>query len=276
MAGGKAYCPSCHWNLDIATAATRKLYRRLRWIGPLWFAIIVLFSFGEDNLIVKIVPPVILIVLFLYGWRKLRSDLRRLEAIGAGIAVPPPNIAAATVEQSTAAMQAEVAERETHVLYSLPTPRDVRMRTRGKIGLGIVFVVFGGLAIFMLVLLLTFGNGSGGTPAPPGFKAFMLALAAVSVLLPILIFRSTLKQKKLMIGGQFTLARVTGQWATRNGNRISYTFTDASGQTFNGRGSDLARSLFEGMTVPVFYDPENAKKQVAACASAYEVVLPGQ
>jgi hypothetical protein len=32
----------------------------------------------------------------------------------------------------------------------------------------------------------------------------------------------------------------------------------------------------EGMTVPVFYDPLEPKKQVALCAAFYEVVLPGQ
>jgi hypothetical protein len=257
-------------------SAALKMYRRLRWIGLLWFAFIVLFTFGEDNLIVKIVPPVILFAIFLFVWRKLRSDLRRLEAIRAGVAVPAPNVAAATAEQTAAAMQADVAERETHVLFSLPPPRDVRMKTRGKIGFGIVFVVFGGLAIFMVVLLLTFGKGSGATPAPPGFTVMMLGLAAFSLLLPILIFRSTLKQKKLMIGGEFALARITGQWTMRNSNGVSYTFTDASGQIFNCRGNDPARAFFEGMTVPVFYNPENPRKQVAACASAYEVVLPGQ
>jgi len=276
MAGGKAYCPSCHWNLDVAEAATRKMYRRLRWIGLLWLAIIVVFSYGEDNIIVKVVPPIILFALFAYGWRKLRLDLRRLEAIRAGVAVPPPNVAAAEAEQSAAAMQSEIAEKEEHVLSSLPPPREVRMRTRGKIGFAVVFLVFGGLAIFILVLMRTVEKGGSATPATPGFTATMSVLVAFSLLLPILIFRSSLKQKKLMINGQFALARITGQWTMRNSNGISYTFTDASGRVFNCRGNDPGRTFFEGMTVPVFYNPDNPKKQVAACCSAYEVVVPGQ
>jgi len=276
MAGGKAYCPSCHWNLDVANAATLKMYRRLGWMGLLWLAILVLFSLGEDNIIVKIVPPIILFALFAYGWRKLRSDLRRLKAIRAGVAVPPPNVAAAEAQQSAAVMQSEIAEREAHVLFSLPPPRAVRMRKRGKIGFAVVFIMFGGLAIFILVLLRTVGKGDNAPPVVPGFTGTMLALVAFSLLLPILIFRSTLKQKKLMINGQFALARITGQWAMRNSNGISYTFTDASGRVFNCRGNDPSRAFFEGMTVPVFYNPENPKKQVAACCSAYEVILPGQ
>ncbi|HYB61150.1 MAG TPA: hypothetical protein VEH50_06700, partial [Methylomirabilota bacterium] len=276
MAGGKAYCPSCHWNLDVANAATLKMYRRLVWMGLLWLAILVLFSLGEDNIIVKIVPPIILFALFAYGWRKLRSDLRRLKAIRAGVAVPPPNVAAAEAQQSAAVMQSEIAEREAHVLFSLPPPRAVRMRKRGKIGFAVVFIMFGGLAIFILVLLRTVGKGDNAPPVVPGFTGTMLALVAFSLLLPILIFRSTLKQKKLMINGQFALARITGQWAMRNSNGISYTFTDASGRVFNCRGNDPSRAFFEGMTVPVFYNPENPKKQVAACCSAYEVILPGQ
>jgi hypothetical protein len=30
------------------------------------------------------------------------------------------------------------------------------------------------------------------------------------------------------------------------------------------------------MNVPIFYDPQNPKKQLALCASFYEVVLPGK
>ncbi len=276
MAGGKAYCPSCHWNLDIAEASARKLYRRLRWIGLLWLAIIVFFSFGEENIAAKIVPPVILAVLFLFGWVKLRSDLRRLEAIRAGVVEPPRDGAAATAQQSAAVMQSEAEERNVHVLSSLPTPRDVRMKKRSKIGFGIVFVLFGALAIFFAVLTIMVGKGDTSTQMTPGFAATMSALVAFALLVPFAIVGSTLKQKKLMINGQFTLARITGQWTMRNTNGISYDFVDASGKLFKCRGNDSTRACFEGMTVPVFYNPENPKKQIAACASAYEVVLPGQ
>lgn len=276
MAGGKAYCPSCHWNLDVAAEATLKMYRRLRWIGLLWLAIIVFFSFGEENIVAKIVPPVILAALFLFGWLKLKSDLRRLTAIQAGVVEPPRNIAAATAEQSAAEMQSEIAERNMHVLSSLPTPRDVRLKKRSKIAFGFMFFLFGGLAIFFLVLTIMFRNGDSSTPMPPSIVAVMLVMVAFALLVPIAVVGNTRKQKKLMIGGQFTLARITGQWTMRNTNGISYTFTDASGKIFNCRGNDPTRSCFEGMTVPVFYNPENPKKQIAACASAYEVVLSGQ
>lgn len=276
MAGGKAYCPNCHWNLDVAEAAAFKVYRRLRWMGLLWFAIIVLFSYGEDNILVKVVPPVILLALYAFMWRKLGSDVRRLEAIRAGVAEPPQDIAAAAAQQAAASMESEIAEREEHVLAGLPTPRDVRMKKRSKIGFAVVFILFGALAIFMAGLLFTSGKGDNGNPVTPGFTVFMLGLVAFSLILPWVIVGSTLSQKKLMMNGQFALARVTAQWTMRNTNGISYTFKDVTGAVFNCRGSDPTRAVFEGMSVPVFYNPENPRKQIAECASAYEVVLPGQ
>ena len=45
------------------------------------------------------------------------------------------------------------------------------------------------------------------------------------------------------------------------------------GETFSRMTTDNARQLLVGMTVPVFYDPDEPKKQVALCASFYEVVM---
>jgi hypothetical protein len=276
MAGGKAYCPSCHWNLDVAVASTHKYYRRLRWLGPLWFGIAILYSFGEDDTVAKVVPLVVITILFAFTWWKLRSDMRRVDAVRAGIVEPPRNIAAATAQQSAAVIQSEIAERDVQVLSSLPTPRDVRMKRRSKIGFGIVFVIFGALAVFFVLLIFMVREPGSSTQLTPGFVATMLVLVAFSTVIPFIIVGSTLKQKKLMIDGQFTLARITSQWTMRNVNGISYDFVDATGKLFKCRGNDPTRAFFEGMTVPVFYNPENPRKQIAACASAYEVVLPGQ
>ncbi|MGO9640325.1 MAG: hypothetical protein ACLP1Y_03335 [Candidatus Acidiferrales bacterium] len=241
----------------------------------MWFAIAILYGIGEGNTIVMILPLVIITIIFLLSCWKLRSDVRRLEAIRSGVAEPPRDIAAAAAQQSSAVMESEIADRNLQVLFSLPPPRTVRMRKRSKIGFGIVFVLFGALAIFFLVLTLNFGQG-GSNPVTPSFVATMFVLVAFAILIPILIVGSTFKQKRLMVGGQLVLARITRQWSMRNTNGIAYVFTDASGNLIQCRGNDPTRACFEGMTVPVYYDPANPRKQIAACASAYEVVLPGQ
>ena len=72
------------------------------------------------------------------------------------------------------------------------------------------------------------------------------------------------------------MARVTKQWVARNGNGIRYEFTTPGGETFSRMTTDSARRLFAGMSVPIFYDSQRPKKQVALCAAFYEVVLPGE
>ena len=66
------------------------------------------------------------------------------------------------------------------------------------------------------------------------------------------------------------MARVTKQWAARNGYGIHYEFTTPEGEAFSRMSTDNARQLLVGMTVPIFYDPEEIrKKQVALCAAFY-------
>ena len=70
------------------------------------------------------------------------------------------------------------------------------------------------------------------------------------------------------------MARVTKQWAARNGNGIRYEFTTAAGEAFARMSTDSARLLDVGMNVPIFYDRQEPKKQVALSAAFYEVALP--
>jgi hypothetical protein len=72
------------------------------------------------------------------------------------------------------------------------------------------------------------------------------------------------------------MARVTKQWTARNGHGIRYEFTTPAGEALSGTTTDNARQLLVGMSVPIFYDPQQPKKQVALCAAFYEVVLPGE
>ncbi|HEV2224057.1 MAG TPA: hypothetical protein VGR84_13745, partial [Candidatus Acidoferrales bacterium] len=65
-----------------------------------------------------------------------------------------------------------------------------------------------------------------------------------------------------------------GQRTLKSNSIITYEFEDAEGKTIAGSGNDLTRSLYEGMSVPVFYDAQNSKRQIAACASFFEIVNP--
>jgi hypothetical protein len=88
--------------------------------------------------------------------------------------------------------------------------------------------------------------------------------------------RSLVQQKWLLSMGEVAMGRVTKQWAARNGSGIRYEFTTPTGETITGMTTDATRQLLPGMSVPIFYDPRQPKKQVALCASFYEVQSPVQ
>lgn len=82
------------------------------------------------------------------------------------------------------------------------------------------------------------------------------------------------KQKQLLAEGEMSMARVTDRVLARNGPNIRYEFITPLGEHFSGSAQDGTRKLSVGMNVPVFYDPQNPKRQLALCASFYEVTLP--
>jgi hypothetical protein len=84
------------------------------------------------------------------------------------------------------------------------------------------------------------------------------------------------KQKRLLAEGEMAMAHVTKRWMTRKGPRILYEFTAPTGQHFSRGAADSTLRLSVGMNMPIFYDPKRPKRQLALCASLYEVVMPGE
>src|SRR5579863_432815 len=62
------------------------------------------------------------------------------------------------------------------------------------------------------------------------------------------------------------------QWNDKDNASIEYEFKDFTGELQRQMGNDTTRKLYEGMTVPVFYDRENPKRQIPYCATLHEVV----
>ena len=67
------------------------------------------------------------------------------------------------------------------------------------------------------------------------------------------------------------LVEVRGRSGTRKRNRVRYRFKDASGQLYQGTGTDYSRRLRADMTVPVFYDPTDPERNVAICTASCEL-----
>jgi len=88
--------------------------------------------------------------------------------------------------------------------------------------------------------------------------------------------RQVTRQKLLLADGEIAMARVTKRRASRHGPAIQYEFETQLGRQFSRSAADGSGRLSAGMSVPVFYDSQDPKKQLALCGSLYEVILPGE
>jgi hypothetical protein len=161
------------------------------------------------------------------------------------------------------------------VLAEVPRPRPVRLSRRGKMNATVITIaLLGSLAIFATGLTAT-STVAGRNAGPPHFLSSALPIAFVVVV--IMMMLRTIQQQKVLLGaGEMATARVTKRWIARNGQNIRYEFTTRLGEHFSRTSADGSRKLSVGMNVPVFYDQQRPKKQLALCASFYEVVLPGE
>jgi hypothetical protein len=169
----------------------------------------------------------------------------------------------------------EVAQQYA-LLAELPRPRPVRMSRQGKLNVTIVVITLLLLAGGLIAMsVMQPQSGRKNHAPPPRALVYVLPLGLVSVI-ALVMQLSVARQRQLLVEGEIAMARVTKQWITRNGYGINYEFTTPAGGAFSRMSTDTARRLLVGMDVPVFYDPQRPKRQVALCASFYEVILPGQ
>jgi len=160
-------------------------------------------------------------------------------------------------------------------LAEIPRPRPVRMSRRGKLTAGAVSIaLLASLGIFAAGLVATSAAG-GRNARQPQFLTFALPIILVFVIVPLML-RTIGKQKSLLAEGEMAMARVTKRWAARNGPNINYEFTTPLGEHFSRSAADGSGRLSVGMNVPIFYDPQKPKKQLALSASFYEVILQGE
>jgi len=93
----------------------------------------------------------------------------------------------------------------------------------------------------------------------------------------IITTRRELRNRRIIIEGEATLAKVVGQETTGGKNpksKISYVFKDRAGKLNEGSSYDSRRELYEEMPVVVFYDPANPSNSVAECVNYWDIVAP--
>ena len=149
------------------------------------------------------------------------------------------------------------------------------MSTRGKTTVVLIAaVLLASMGIFVAGLTArsaAMGRNAGSSQSLP----YALPIIFILVIVPLML-RTITQQKKLITEGEIGVGSVTKRRMARHGPTIHYEFTTPLGEHFSRNASDGSGQLSVGMNVPIFYDPQSPKKQLALCGSFYEVVPPSE
>ena len=144
--------------------------------------------------------------------------------------------------------------------YGLP-PRRVHLSWRAALRLP-VYVTFLILPWHMLsILRFHFG-----------LDWVLWILLALAFAILARMTRRRRREIHLLRSGEMAMAFIdsrenTAEWSD---DRIFYHFSTASGSVVSGRAFYVGYNVLEGSGVPVFYDADNPRNHVVACASWFE------
>lgn len=266
--GSKPFCSRCGWNLDRAAAALNSKSGLITFLALGIFAAVFFFivfagrSNGKGNPgILFIILPLLLLV----GIIPIISYYSPKKAVASAKLTINPDLALAQPP----------LDPQLQILQSIPRPRRVRIRFAGN--LAPVVIVFAAIAILNGIFFFAISraprhdNPSSFAPFIPLFFV-MIGFAAI-VLVPF--FRDK-RSLPLLRDGELAFARVVSQKTVQQGktsySSIDYQFKTNDGLQILATARDLSNSVFEDMTIPVFYDPTNPDKNVTPCATYLKVV----
>lgn len=274
LAMSAPYCGKCGWNRE---GAIRRL-RRFVWLLPSLIVLLDGISIFGVGLKMRNWSGAILfatLTTFLLGfvYAGVRQGLTRLRLPAAASRSGELN-AASVAGAAEGSAEKERAE-QYEFLISLPPPRPVQLSRRGKRLLTLLLAFALGMEGFLVWSLYGIWQRAGIVPRSRGPEILMICFMFLVACLPLFVRRGIVRDKSLMENGAVAMGRITEQKSVKNASLITYEFRDSASRSISGSGNDLTRSFFPEMSVPVFYDPENSKRNVAACASFFEVAAPG-
>ncbi|HUJ41915.1 MAG TPA: DUF3592 domain-containing protein [Candidatus Acidoferrales bacterium] len=271
FAGYDPWCPACGWNREEAGRRLRRATRKVPF-GYLFFVVTfgLFFRVWHDprpaTLLFVFVFPLVP-VLALYAsllWSRSRYEAAVRESAAGVYAGRHP------------AESQKTPPQDYRALLEMPRPRPVRISRRGRTNLLIAMLGVSAFDLIFAILVWQRYRAAGSLAALPLGDWLWFGLTVAIATFPYLTWRTMQRQKALLADGEVTLARVVQHTQGGSTFTIQYEFQDSHGQTLSGLATDSSRSIYEGMTVPVFFDPQNPSLRVLSCESLCEVVLPGQ
>lgn len=279
MAGEQPYCSHCGWNRGVAVAQLRRTLKTfpvsgLFFLGFGYFVIFRHLRHVNPNgvLLILAFPMAIMVLAYFLTWR----SLDKLESLPEPVA---PLRAGSTGDQvagvSDAAREAGMLEpnAQDQALLRTSRPREIRMSWAGKFGIAMAVLFALGIATAIAVHLYTLWIPAQSFAGFATKDWITMGVAILLALVPYGVWRGQVKECDLLENGEVVLGRVTRQWSdSKGGSSIECNFTDFQGQSHRLIAFDNSKTLYVGMPVPVFYDRDNPKRALAACASLHKVV----
>jgi hypothetical protein len=150
-------------------------------------------------------------------------------------------------------------EKEFPELAVLPRPRKLKMPWKGRFSVVFAMIV---VSLFTVYGLPALWRAFNNPHAAQGRKWSLVAPLAVIYGYSFVFFRNRFRERQLLANGELACGYVTAQNNGRYSQSIQYCFKLSGGRLAFGRCNDASRSLYEGMTVPVFYDPDDSARSI--------------
>jgi len=275
VAGKVRFCPRCGWNKKQAVQQLRYSLKVLpvALVAAAVLVILFLHTAAKKTPVVYALSVAIPLAVYVFAYVSVKRNLSKVNSAPDLPAAGTQGAEGGRTKSEAASPAATEPTARDKALLRTSRPRNVRMCGRGKRSLAIISIVIG---IFEGVLTWQLHRLWALTRSFGGFGRKDWALAGLVLLLAALAFstwRQMARERELLENGEIALGHVTKKWNTRDGSTVFYEYQDASGQTHKRSGMDYSRTLEIGMPLAIFYDRENPKKQVAACAALHEVVM---
>jgi hypothetical protein len=270
--GYKFYCSQCGWNRENVhreLSSSVKVSLVLAVLGAI-FAVWVRFrnpsvgSMWIPPLLVFSVLPMYYALSGFLQERKMRN-VPVQPALGKSRATATPEMASSDALSETTTFE----EREFPELAALPRPRKLKLTWKGRFFLVFALAVVG---LFTVYGLPAFWNEFRNPHNSYGKNLLVILPAVFIYWKAFTFFRNRFRERTLLANGELASGYVSAQQTGTYVPSIEYSFKLAGGKLVTGRYNDASHSLYEGMTVPVFYDPDEPTHSVPLDCSLTRIV----
>ncbi len=280
FASSTVYCPHCGWNRDAAISGIKMSMNAIP-LAIFMFGALAAFAYwgmkfnrAPQSMAFILFPAAF--IPFNYFWLKRKMAKLKAMQFPAGVPVTPSNFSYPHgAAGCSSAIPTYTPGAQDAVLLNLPAPRQIRLAKSSQL---FKWVVGLSLAPIFVVIAVNLYQDWARTSSFAGLGRRDLIMAGAAgglILLAVGIWRSQRRECDLLEHGEVVMGCVVQQWSDqKQGSTVEYEFTDFLGHTHRARTFDRTMRLYPGMPVPVFYDRDNPKRQIAYCAALHEVILP--